>query len=285
MNIERIFTSLKSEVKAGLVIKWSVLMLVAYSMLYIYIKHYSPASGSSAAEQSNSLEWVGFIVLFVGTLMLISFIWDSISNKKRELAVELINICQECLKNKIDNELKLAVDNELKLAEYDLITIEQLLKNVELSLDKDDEVVIYTSLLKTEQDVKDIVVENNKKGVVYKLLYYETWGEIDKNLYNEIIDLTAMGYDKGIDFELSKDTGFDVFIVRRENTKEIEAYFAVNYSVGRKFCMREATHGCKNPCDKENKNLFYKKTDSKVAKAVYERLQEIINTEWRSKTI
>lgn len=266
--VEHILTSLKSEVKVVSVIKWSVLMLVAYLMLYMY-KIKLNSTMSSATQQSNSLEWLGFMVLLVGTLVLISFIWDSFSNKKGDLPAGLSNICQECLENKINNELNLNA--------YDLITFKQLLEEVELKLVAGDEVIIYTSLLRTEQEVGNIVSKNHEKSVVYKLLYYEKWGEIDENLYSEVIDLTLAGYNKGIDFELSKDTGFDVFIIKRQNTKEVEAYFAVNYSVGEKACMTEATGGCDNPCDKENKNLFYKKTDSKIANAVYERLYVIID--------
>jgi hypothetical protein len=273
-KLERIFSSLKSEINVSSFIKLPILMLAAYFILYLH-KIIPCSTLSDSDEKIYSLEWFGFMSFFI--LMLVSFIWDSLSNRKIFLPTGLSDVCQECLENKIDNELNLDA--------YDLITIKNLLNDVERNLNKGDEVVIYTSLLGLEKKVEKIVAENHRKGVIYNILFYKTrdWDEFPEYLYNEKIDLNEEGYDKGIDFELSKNIGFDLFIVKRQNSNEPEAYFAVNYSFGVGSCITNAVESCDNPCDKRNTNLFFKKTNDKIALAVYEFLHGIIKDVKRKK--
>jgi hypothetical protein len=188
-------------------------------------------------------------------------------------------LCKRCSTKKLETACSCSLEA------YDIITFTALLDNIEGGLVKGDDVIIYTALKETEKTAAPIVKKNCGKGVKYRLVFYEDCAGIDKTLYADSIDLSKIGLNKGIDFELSKETGFDVFCVKRHNGS-YEAYFAVNYSTG-PGCKHDGEENmispCINRCDYENKYLFYKRLNEAMARWVYKVLDSVIKERGVSK--
>ena len=176
--------------------------------------------------------------------------------------------CQQCAEDKVRDDSFLAY--------YNLITFDELL-NMEISLSKGDEVIIYTSDIETEDVAKKVVEQNILKGVKYNILFYN--GDNDKKK-----ELENLGYYKVIKLEKNKSsfdsrlsdskTGFDLMFFKQNNV--VKAYFCVNFSVGQKSCSDEINDGCKKPCNKNNEFLFYKKIKNELADVLFENLSTII---------
>lgn len=190
---------------------------------------------------------------------------------------EYFTNCKNCVVNKVDNESYLAY--------YNLVPFKELLR-IENSLEKDDEVIVYTSHLDTEDDAEQIVKDNIKKGVIYNVLYYEGTKEKENKLkntgYKNVLPLEKN--ENSFDYQLTNkntgsETGFDLMFYKKQN-KDAEAYFCVNFSKG--VCNKSKVSNCNNKClkslkeDEREKHLFYKKIDNELASSLFVTLSNII---------
>jgi len=265
-----IVDAVKSEIELSKIIRLPTLLFLCYIFYFVYKQSFIDTVAPISSVSLTFLGipyWLFYIAAIITTLFVISFIWDSISSGKKGLNMDPNKLCNDCLTEKS------SPDNILH--RYNLFTLSYLINTVEKNLCKDDEVIIYTSNAATEESVKQVVEKNYEKGVKYNLMFYKK-SNIAENLYASITDLSILSHNAGIDCDLSKlneNTGFDIFIVKKQGYF-FEAFFAINYSVG--TCMRPAFGGCKDPCDRENKNLFYKKIEPEQAEAVFKQLKNII---------
>jgi len=245
-------------------LRFVVLLIISFIAYYFYKSYIATISNISV------LSLFLYTVIIICIIFFVNFFWDYLINRKNNIADNLNNICKECVQGRISRELSLET--------YGLLTKDDLVNNIEKNLNKDDEVIIYTSLAETESDMEDIVKENKDKGVIYHLLFYNGFDNIKSKYYRNIIDLIKLNYGKGIDFELSKNTGFDIFTVKRKNEKFAEAFFAVNYSVGPCLDIDRSIYNCNDSCDYSNTFLFYKKIEEQIADTVFNILKKIVKT-------
>jgi hypothetical protein len=157
------------------------------------------------------------------------------------------------------------------------------LQSIEESLSDGDKVIIYTSSQDTEKEAIETVRANRKKGVIYQIIYYcpgNFDSEEDKKLYTDPVKLSQS--DSNIDSQLAfHGTGFDLFCFQKPD-KSVKAYFAVNYSVreaGVVSCIHAINGDCDDPCNIDNKYLFYKIIDNDIASGLYSELVKIIAKE------
>ena len=218
-------------------------------------------------EQDISKLWM--LTAYIITICMISFIWDHFSNKHN--ADDTVrNLCGMCYRKKLNAAWTRS------LGKYNILTLQELME-IEKSSIPGDEIIIYTSLKETEKDVAHVVENNSKQGVKYRLAYYEECDEVHNDIYEKTVNVTNLGFGQGIDCELSKTTGFDVFTIYRRSKSKHETYFAVNYSLKRSCRHRHSdSGGCDDPCG-GNESLFFKRIDPKLSAWVYDRLLNIIN--------
>lgn len=216
---------------------------------------------------------ISFIMLFViSTIVMNYYILKEIAKKNNSVQIAKLisdnaHFLVECKKCAIEK-----VENDSFLSYYNLVTFDELLK-IEGTLNKNDEVIIYTSHLDTENPAEDIVKDNITRGVLYRLLFYNGQKAKESELidigYKEVLRMPKS--KNSFDSKLSNSTGFDLMLYKHKN--QVEAFFCVNFSVGSKSCLNE---GCPNLCDKGNKYLFYKKIEDNFACSIYDYLSQII---------
>lgn len=207
----------------------------------------------------------GLLIMFLIILLNIGsviVIYEIVKKGIKEDYENGVQKCEECA----------ADTSKYQFANFDFLTFEDLIAiENSLSLDEDPKkcyVYIYTSDISTEDDAEEVVIENIKAGVNYKVFYIDgTPTESQIALYKKenLFKCDASEIDRSADFDI---------MIYIDSERKANGYFCVNFSKIRG--PRPCSQGfkCPNECHYENENLLYKKIRSDTLELLLSVLKE-----------
>jgi|GEM_PF-5407663 len=171
-------------------------------------------------------------------------------------------LCASCCNEEID-----------KFDEYCLVDYTKLL-SIEASLREDEHpekccIFVYASSLEHEIDARREIEENIKKGIQYKVLYFDKgedkFDEVEKIYQNATKNnlIQIVPKENTIDYALTQRTAFGL-IFYKDSKGEIRAFACVNFTGAKE---QDCPHGIScGECDPKNNRLFYKQISKERAR-------------------
>lgn len=206
------------------------------------------------------------VFVIVYRLILRRIIGSAINEDGEQKKSDIFELCKMCVIKKATSPLLY----------FGIITYPELLRiEADLGLSKEPgncEVIVYTSHLDNEFPAKDVIKSNIESGVKYKVFYYN--GELTKEIKELYSEECLIEMDQGsIDYKIHECAGFDI-MVYKNSEGEIYGYYCVNFTPPQNNgCNNHSDSSqCKNPCNKNNENLFYKKISKRAVKNIYNDL-------------
>lgn len=198
---------------------------------------------------------VAIVAILVTIITMGVIILRAVKNYIAKNVEEIYETCKVCAQN----------TTKYEFASFDFYTLDQIVK-IEKKMGEDPQpsecqITIYTSSLDTEENeesVRNVVKENLKKNVQYKIYYLRGIPtEKELKMYGEENLIEYIGNpDENKELDLAAE--FDI-IVFQNSSGETNGYFSINFSTS--VAPRPCAQGfvCSNQCHFENDNLLYKK--------------------------